>query len=278
LARRLLNVYTIMMTRNKLTEILKTHYGINPFIIDKSAWGYNSIAYYVQDKNKKQYMAKTTNYSHENEIKAKRDVYFSTSLKGWLPTSTYLKNNEGNYILRIDGKILRVAHYIEGTAPFDMNMEVFEQVIHYLTVIHNIPIDSLDLEIPTLPIDDINNQRFLHGDLTASNIIVGDNKIRGVLDFEESCLGPVEYDLARSAVFCWFRMSKTKFTDVVKAMLDKYKGAVNKGLFMENSVRHAQNHLDKVIEHKGNYTDTVFWNDDYNFSKNALEEIRSSTI
>jgi thiamine kinase-like enzyme len=266
------------MTKERLTEILIKSYNIEPEIIDKSAWGYNTIAYYVRDVGKKQYIFKVTNYNQDNEMRAQKDIHFANYLKQWIPTTTYIKNIDGNYMLLSDNKIIKVAHYVEGTAPFDMDLEVYEQVVNYLGIIHSVPTPDLGIDVPNLPTSEGSEQKFLHGDLTASNIIVADNNIRVVLDFEDACIGPVEYDTARSAVFCWFRMTMVSFAEVYKLTIDKYEGEIKPEIFLDHAIKHAQNHLDQVIQHKNNYKDMVFWNDDYNFSKNALEEIKASAI
>lgn len=266
------------MKKDTLSKNLREHYHINPAILDKSVWGYNTIGYYVQDTNGKRYIAKLTEYSKERRIKAEKDDYLSSLLHGKLPTSEYLKNDKGKVITLVEDEMLRVVKFIEGATPFDMNMEIFEQVVESLEIIHETPLQEVKINIPPTSIEKTREPKLLHGDLTASNIIVADNRINGVLDFEEALIGPVEFDLAKSAVFCWFRMENVTFKKVLSCIPQNYTNKIDMPKIHELSVMHAQNHLDQVVKNKRRYKDTVFWNDDYNFSREALETIQKTKI
>lgn len=267
-----------VMNEDTIKLLLKEEYAIIPRVFEKSAWGYNTVAYYVQHSSDT-YVVKVTPTSKEKLVGCQKDVLISTLLSPALPTPRYLKNRHGEYMTNASDLIIRVAHYIEGTSPFKMNIPVYKQIIQLLAVLHTTPVDSV---LKALLGQNLNvldgGSVFLHGDLTPSNVIVADDKVVGLMDFEDSLIGPVEYDLARSAVFSWFRMDSMPFKDLVDLTMEEYKGSADRLKMLNYCVRHARNHLKQVVEHKGSYKDEVFWNDDYNFSSKALKEIESLII
>jgi aminoglycoside phosphotransferase (APT) family kinase protein len=259
--------------KKDIINILIDAYGITPSIVEKSAWGYTTAAFYVETNDGTKYMIKTAESNDEKLKRANKDVRLSEILRPLFPTPVYLKNSSGGYITLSKNVIYRVSEYIKGTAPFDMNMNIFEEVISYLKRFHEFDLRNIDIELPVLEIPDKLNC-FLHGDLTASNIIVADNIISGVMDFEDSLLGPAEYDLARSSVFCWFRFKNIPFQKVFDTTVEKYGKSVDAKLILNFAVKHAQYHLNQVVNNKSKYDDEVFWKDDFNFSKKASEEIQ----
>jgi len=266
-----------LINKKDIAEIMNDLYGITPQVVDKSAWGYSTVAYYVEDPEKKKYMVKASIFSEDKLKRAKKDVAISEILRCEFPTPIYFKNSLGEYITVKNNVILRVAKYIEGTAPFDMSINIFEQVIQYLKRLHNFDLNNINVELPTLDVPG-KHKVLLHGDLTASNIIVANNIIVGLMDFEDSLLGPAEYDLARSSVFCWFRFKNTPFQTIFDIAVAKYAADLDKGLILSFAIEHAACHLEQVINNKAKYDDKVFWNDDYNFSKKALEEIKATKV
>lgn len=262
-----------IISKEDISKIAGESYGIVPQVVDKSAWGYSTVAYYVESAEQKKYIVKAALFSDDKLKRAKKDTALSEILRNDFPTPVYFKNSSGEYITVTNNIILRVAKYIEGTAPFDMNLQIFEQVIEYLHRIHSFDLKKINIELPELNVPGKKNV-LLHGDLTASNIIVANNVIVGLMDFEDSLLGPAEYDLARSAVFCWFRFKETPF----QTIFDVAKKELDSKLFLNFCLQHAENHLNQVIKNKSKYDDDVFWNDDYNFSKKAVEEIKKTII
>lgn len=265
-----------IISRESLSKILSNNYAIKPKIIDKSAWGYSSVTYYVEDESGKKYAAKTTIYSDEKNIKLERDISLSLKLGKLVKTPNYIRDNTGQYLLKVDNVLIRVSDYIEGTSPFDMNMDIYVQVVELLKEIHRFPIADLSLNLIKHE-PNTEKPKLLHGDLTPSNIIVAFDIIAGVLDFEDSFIGPAEYDLSRSAVFSWFRMKNIPFQEVFDITHERYPGADRK-LTYDFAVQHSKNHLDQVTQNKNKYTDMVFWNDDYLFSSRAYETISKTLI
>ena len=255
-----------------ISRILTEVYGKKIDIVAKSAWGYTTAAYYAR-ADQDELIVKVTKYSDIKLPKAEKDIYLSNVLHGQLPTPAYIQNLDGAYITLENDLLIKVAKYIEGTAPFDMNLEIYRQVLGFLEKMHKIPLDMIKIDLPVSG----KGEFFLHGDFTASNIIVSHNKIVGILDFEDSLRGPKEYDLARSTVFCWYRMKDISFRNIAVLTLNN-SPEINQIEFLGFCKVHAKNHLDQVITNKENYDNEQFWRDDYNFSKRALEEINTITI
>lgn len=265
-----------IISKESLSKILCENYAIKPKIVDKSAWGYSSVTYYVEDESGKKYAAKTTIYSDEKKQKLDRDISLSLQLNKLVKTPNYIRDTNGQYLLKTENALIRVSDYIEGTSPFDMNMDIYVQVVELLKEIHRFPVTDLSIDLAEHE-PKSENPKLLHGDLTPSNIIVAFDVIAGVLDFEDSFIGPAEYDLSRSAVFGWFRMKNIPFQEVFDITHERYPGADRK-LTYEFALQHSKNHLDQVVQNKNKYTDMVFWNDDYLFSSRAFETISKTLI
>lgn len=266
------------MTKTHIKSILRSEYAITPGVFEKSAWGYNTTAYYVELGTKK-YIAKVTDNTKQRLARCQKDVCISTLLSSVLPTPLYLKNKHGSYVTSTSGIIIRVAQYVEGTSPFNMAFPIYRGMLNYLKLLHQIPVEEYWFALKDFDFKVLEDTRtFLHGDLTPSNVIVSDDKVVGILDFEDSLLGPVEYDLARSAVFSWFRTKNTRFKEIFEFTLKNYSPQADKEKLLFYCVSHSQNHLDQVLAHKDTYTNKSFWNDDFNFSAKALKEIKALRI
>lgn len=263
--------------KKELPNIIKKYYDINVDLVDILAWGYQSVAFYVEAEGKI-YTVRTDINTPQNKAKTEKEIYLSGILHQYIPTAEYINNMENNPLTEIDQKILRVSKYIKGTAPFKMNMDILEQAVKILSKIHSIDFDKINLDTKLIHHLDTNYKdaipRLLHGDLTPSNIIVADNIVVGVLDFADSSFGPIEWDLAHTCVFSWYRMHEFKYEQIIEKALNTYKNQVNLEYLYKFSLTQVENHLKKIIDNKANYDNEQFWNDDYNFTKKCYEEIK----
>ena len=82
------------MTKEKIQSILEADYAITPQILEKSAWGYNTVVYYVQ-QDIKEYAVKVTPFTESKSARCKKDVRLSALFSSFLPTPEYLKNTNG---------------------------------------------------------------------------------------------------------------------------------------------------------------------------------------
>ena len=271
-----------LISKEDLGILLEYEYGIKATLIDKSAWGFTSTAYYVRDGANRQYIAKVAMVSEEKLAKSQKDILLSTLLHGVVNTPNYLRNSQGEYLTVGKELLLKVADYIEGTAPFDMNTKILEQMAITLKKIHCFPLADVNYELrgyeSVLQGIDVKGSetKLLHGDFTPSNVIVADNVIKGVIDMEDSLTGPVEYDLAVSAVFGWFRMKNIPFTKALDSVKNAYDGKVSQSLLNTFAVEHTRRYLNHVKNSKENYKDESNWQDDFNFAQKAFETISQS--
>lgn len=263
------------MNKSQIRSILTSEYGIVPNILEKSAWGYNTVAYYAQEGTDK-FVVKVTNNVGQALSRCQKDVRMSALLSGVLPTPVYLQNKRHDYILAMPQAIVRVAKYIDGTAPFRMTLPIYLDMLIHLRKLHEFSLGSNSSLADDLRLAVVEGGRvLLHGDLTPSNVIVFQDKVVGVLDFEDSLIGPIEYDLAKSAVFSWFRTENIAFREVFDFTLASYPADLDKEKLLSYCVAHSQNHLDQILAHKHLYKDKGFWRDDFEFSAKAAEEIKS---
>ena len=235
-----------------LEKVILDEYALTVKYINVMAWGYTTTALYVETDHGN-YTARLSVFSDEKLEMIKKDIGISHKLHNILPTAEHIRNKDGQYYTLFENKILRLSKHIEGATAFEMDMEQYIKVIEILKKIHKAGI--------------------LHGDLTPSNLLLSYGKIVGILDFEESFNGPVEYDLARTCVFFWYRMEDIPFREVFDVTLKEYDSPVDEPKFADFCEKHAQNHSEQVRLHKEVYDSEEFWKEDYEFSRKALKEI-----
>lgn len=270
----------------KLAEVIENEYGLKCAFTNLTSWGYTTTAYYVET-NKGNLIARLSKNTAGKIEKIEKEVKISNYLRNIIPTTHYIRNLRGCYIIHIknecdsflknmaliENTYLRVSKHIEGIPPFDMNFIILEQMVKYLKIIHeqnpNIPEVKLKKYYPNKK-----NQKLLHGDLTPSNVLLSYGNITGILDFEEAMIGPVEWDLSRTAVFSWFRMHDLPFKEVLKFVLEKYDNKdVSEKLTKELSKKHLEDRVENLVKNKYIHEDIKFWNEDYEFTKDMLSKI-----
>ncbi len=258
-----------------LEQVLFEEYNISTDYLEVLGWGFTTTAFYIKSKNNA-YLVRLSNYSKEKLESVNKEITLSNYFNAQIPTSKYLKNRSGEYTSMYEDRIFRVSEYIEGLSPFDIDMDIFKQMIGVLKIIHNFEIPSI-----TLPKKPYENKplRFLHGDLTPSNILISYGKIVGVLDFEMGLLGPVERDLAKTTLFGWYRMPGSTFENVLTSALGfyNYKEADIK-LIMKYILEYAEEFLDNIISHKKIYNHKEDWVHDFDFAKGKISELALLSI
>jgi len=153
---------------------------------------------------------------------------------------------------------IKINKYINGVPPFEMNLNILKEAVYILKNIHSTLAPGIKLSSPK-GLSKYENKRFLHGDLTPSNMLVSNNRIIGILDFEHCFIGPIEWDLARCLVFSWFRMpEKTGFEEALNLIVKVYgSDLVNKKLLLKFSIRNAQTYLHNIVKHKEKYAEGI---------------------
>ncbi|KKU30093.1 MAG: hypothetical protein UX44_C0027G0003 [candidate division WWE3 bacterium GW2011_GWA1_46_21] len=238
----------------ELEETIAHEYGIEPTFTNILAWGYTTTAFFVETKAGN-HTARLSTYSSAKLASVEKDVITSQALNAVLPTARFVKNKTGAYTSIVKNGILRLSEHIEGVPPFDMTVNILNQCVDLLVILHR-------------------RANFLHGDPTPSNFLVSYNKVVAILDFEESKSGPVEWDLSKMAVFFWFRMQDRAPAQVLKAILNRYNSKnIDLTLLMTLCKKHIQNHLDNIRQSMTYYSDKTAWEQDVAFTVARLAEI-----
>lgn len=245
-------------------KILQT-YELNIVFSKLISWGYHTFTIYMETNTKQKVIARISNNDEEKVALLNRAIIVEQLVEHLLPTPKYIVNIEGKFITNFDSQTLRLHHHIEGTSPFEMNMEVFEQMIDVLNKLHGFSDHAKGLGKLGLPIMEATNHVLLHGDLTPSNIIVSFNKITGVVDFENTMLGPAEYDLAYMALFSWFRFGKTDFTDLTNSIKKHYYNGIELDEYNDFAKQTLSRHLNNIIKHKEDYSNQEFWQNEKDY-------------
>jgi len=239
-----------------LADVVEKNYGVKAQYLEVISWGYHTTALYLKTADNEEYLIKLANWSEEKEKLVLKDIKLSQDLKFVIPTPVYIPNCSGKYITRYQDKILRLSHYISGLAPLDMNYDILGQMVSVLKKIHSFNI--------------------LHADLTPHNVLVSYGKLVAVMDFELSFVGPKEYDLARTSVFCWNYFKDESFENIAKFVLEKYENdKIDPDLFYRLCVENSRKHLDAVTDHRQDYGSGRDWKRDHDFAKSQLEKLTS---
>lgn len=267
----------------KLENIIKENWGISPQFTNPFAWGYGSTGIYLKSKDQKEYVAMLCNDSVQKRKLVEKNILISSFLNLSVKTPRYLKNKNGEYILKIkkievpegknvENKILILGNFLSGVLPFDMNSDILSQAIKVLEEIHQIDPTKIKHLLGKIDCED---PKFLHGDLTPSNMLVSYGKISGILDFELASLGPVEYDLARLGVFSWFRLKNTGFGEIIKLIHETYSQRLSLEKLKNFSYLHCQMHLDNVKEHEKIYDNPLKFREELAFAEDKLKNLKA---
>lgn len=267
----------------KLEKIIEENWGIIPQFSDPFSWGYSSTGIYIKDIYQEEYVAILAENTPEKKRALEKDILITSSLKLSVDTPQQLRTKSGEYLLEIDkievtqGKsvtkrIMHLRKFMPGILPFDMNMDILMQAIKILHEIHQVDPASIDFSLETIECE---NPKFLHGDLTPSNMLIAYGKVIAVLDFELALLGPAEYDLARLAVFSWFRMENTPFSKVLEEVKKTYPENVSIELLKNFSILHCQMHLTNIKKHRKVYEDQQTYKADLTFTEKKLETLKA---
>lgn len=256
---------------------LNIYFGLETELLEEkpSSWGYSTSCYYLKAKDG-DYAVSISRHSTKKLVLINKDIYISNFLKPVVPTPTYLQTkNKNNFIVKNE-HIIKINKYINGVPPFEMNLNILKEAVYILKNIHSTLAPGIKLSSPK-GLSKYENKRFLHGDLTPSNMLVSNNRIIGILDFEHCFIGPIEWDLARCLVFSWFRMyEKVTFEETLNLVLEVYgSDLVNKKLLLEFSIKNAQTYLHNIVKHKEKYEDKEWFTMEYDFAKEMMKYIKT---
>lgn len=218
---------------NKIRKHLKNSYNIeNVEFINCYSWGFNTSAFYIHIDENTKYTARISSNLNKGK-NLLNDIYWSNKLKSIVTTSEFIKDRFNNEISFFGNSYFRLSKHIEGTAPFEMNFEIFDQIIEKLTLIHNFEIKGKEC--------------LIHGDTTPSNFLVSYEKLVGILDFEETRFGYPEEDFGKLTIF-----SSTR--DIEKSFLDYLDRTLSKSPYLDRDkiIHFAKISVKKYIENLEN--------------------------
>ncbi len=255
-----------------LKAFIEEKYALNISKLTVLSWGYTTTAYYIEsDKGK--FIARLSPFSKEKQAGLTKDVSVSHILKEYLPIPTYLNARDGNFLLGYTDynskkSLLRISDFSEGMTALDITMENVEDMARFLNLLHFGLAERVITELRKVL--NAHDGVFLHGDLTPTNTIISHGKIVRYVDFEHAFFGPVEYDLARTAVFSWFLLSELSFEELTQNIAKSYEASFEQEKYLEFAKLHLNTHFENIKKHKSDYEDPTKFSHDLAFAEKML--------
>ncbi len=276
-----------------LERLIQQNWGINVIFSDPFSWGYTSTSIYIRTQEDKEYIAMLSIDSPQKRASIKKNIEITHKLQLSVQTPKYLRNTQGKYLLPISkieiphgqdvkNRILTLGEFIPGIPPFNVTDSILRQGAKLLHEIHTCGLDTDEKIRKLLPKIKSVNQTFLHGDITPSNLLVHNDKLTGVLDFEMALIGPVEYDISRFVVFSWFRRKQAELEKVFRIVITQYaeetENQLSRELLKTFMLLHVQKHVHNIRTHKNNYDKPTKFDQDLKFAEERLEALRQTNL
>ncbi len=276
-----------------LEELIQQNWGVNVEFSDPFSWGYTSTSIYIRTQESKEYIAMLAVDSPQKRESIKKNIEITRRLKLAVKTPEYVRTIHGEYLLLIprieiphgqdvENRILTLGKFIPGIPPFDVTNGILQQGIKLLYEIHTCGLDKNEEIGNLLPKIKGHKQTFLHGDMTPSNLLVHNNKLTGVLDFEMALIGPVEYDISRFVIFSWFRRKEKELKEILEMVSTQYseraKSQLNRELLKTFMLLHVQKHVHNIRRHKNSYKELTKFNRDIEFAEKRLETLKQANL
>lgn len=186
------------------------------------------------------------------------ELDFLLDLNSVLPCCLPLKTVTGENYVVCNDKMIALFHFIHGNPIKRVDEEVIKEIAKYIGMLHNYSVNkklnrksridmdfyynNIDFENNNIPEDDKKKilsayekvkhidfselpSGIIHNDIFPDNVFIDNNKIVGILDFNESQTGPFIMDLA-IIINYWIRINrfpKEKEDRFIKLLLDEYQ-------------------------------------------------------
>jgi len=271
----------------RLEQIVEEKFGIDVVYSENFSWGYTSTSTYIKDINDNEFIARISDTTPEKEGVTKKDIEINSKINLSVGTREYIQNKEGQKItyikeekdsqgnILIQNRMLTFYPYLHGMPPFDMTREIFEQAIKILHEVHQVDPQIFNCELSKIEGAQEGKEKFLHGDMTPSNMLVSYGKIEAIVDFEFACVGPVEYDIARCAVFSWFRMKKDQnLRDLLEFAQQTYPEKLGRQLLKKYAIDHTKSHLENIKRHEESYQNKKDYRKEKKFAQKMLRKAK----
>lgn len=229
------------LNNNQINEILKK-YNIGNFKSKALLYNRWNTAYYLKT-TKGDFLLKILNHQTEKELK--KEIMITNRLKNEIPSSFPIMSKDHKQYVKKNGLIILIKNFIKGKPVLKgekLSNKNLAQLGEYYAIIHktkdisNIPkkdlytylkrffsgVDKLSPEykiaratLNLLESHSFNSQNFpkglIHADLHTENILVKNDKIVAILDFEDAHVGSFIYDLGICIIdTCWKRNDLSK--------------------------------------------------------------------
>ncbi len=262
----------IMEYEHHLEQFIQEKYSLKINFITVMNWGYTTTAYYLKtDKGK--YVCRISKADEQKRLGLIKDIQVSNILENDFCIPTYLASNKDVYLLDyvdILGQklLLRVSDHVDGVNAFNISIENLGEMAQFLQKLH-FGIDTKK-QVKLKELFKTNEANFLHGDLTPTNCLVSYGKVVRVVDFEHSFFGPIEFDLARTAVFSWFHLNTLNFEEIIENIKKAYTYRFSEKAFVEYSKQHLNTHLLNIKKHEKAYEKKADFDNDNDFAQKML--------
>ncbi len=242
---------TTKLSNQQIKEILK-EYNLGDFKSKKLVYNAWNISYKVVTTNGT-YLVKYLNF-HDKEL-LDRELSILSSLDKNIPLVFPIYSKEGKAHITYNGKYVLIFNFIKAKPVLkgeQLKERALKDLGRYYGLIHKTQITGMPTEgiydemvsfFSKLPesseeykiaqrtinylkrrgFDRANLEKgFIHADLHTENLLVNDDKIVAILDFEESRIGPYIFDLGYSILdTCWVGNGLSQHR--IKVLLDGYE-------------------------------------------------------
>ncbi len=267
---------------HKLEKMIEENWGVAPEYSEPFSWGYNSTGFYIRDREGKEFTAILADDTEKKRFEVEKNIAITKELDLSVETPKHMDTKDGGKLLEIPqikitkgsdvrNKILVFYPFLRGIPPFDMTLDIVRQSADVLREIHLLDPLMFDVKLEEIPAQ---KKYFLHGDPTPSNFLVSYGEIAAIVDFELSLIGPAEYDLARMAVFSWFRMKDKPFLKILKTIKESYEDKTQLDLLKEFSLLHCQTHLRNVVKHESVHENPKVFEKEVKFAQEMLDKMQ----
>lgn len=258
-----------------LKDFIQQNYSLKITFLTLMNWGYTTTAYYMKT-DKGNFVCRISKFSKDKELGLTKDIQVSNILRVSYNIPSYIQSNQGVYLLKYvdligQSQLLRISDYIEGVIGFNITTQNVQELAIFLHKLHHKLPNEQNIKLKELfkP----NEGNFLHGDLTPTNCLISHGKVVRIVDFEHSLFGPIEYDLARTAVFCWFHLNSMTFKDVTDILLKKYNTPIDLTTYKESAHTQLSQHYSSIVKHRHDYVNEADFKRDEAFAKKMLERL-----
>ena len=246
-------------TLNHLTLFLNQNYNLKIKTITELKGGVQNINLLITTQNSNNVLRLYTNKT-EKDISCIADILQKLALKGF-PSPKPILNVSKNFYSNFEGKICILYEYIEGTIIKHISHDLVNQIGQLHGEMHNIllkekintnigywdydnlvriiaseedillksnfpfisaRLNFINKELITLSFSDNLPKGFTHQDIKPENIIINNDKIVGVIDYDNGYYGCLLHDFSTTIIWFCFSNGELDFS-LLKTLINAYE-------------------------------------------------------